>query len=164
MCIALCTIVAHNIAQNRPDNFPSYPPDNHHRSDDVYLREGGYDTIQSYRSRSVRRATDLTDCRTSVSDCDVGLLHGTGHRGVERGGDDRSAGEPDYRRYHHRCESSVRPPTFAFHLHSRWSISGSIMVCSLFSSRAGLCVQVLRYRGIRVISVSISQVFLSACL
>ena len=22
VCIALCTIVAHNIAQNRPDNFP----------------------------------------------------------------------------------------------------------------------------------------------
>jgi len=41
MCIALCTIVAHNIAQNRPDNFPPYPPDNHHCSDDVYLREGG---------------------------------------------------------------------------------------------------------------------------
>ena len=41
LCMALCTIVAHNIAQNRPDNFPSYPPDNHHRSDDVYLREGG---------------------------------------------------------------------------------------------------------------------------
>jgi len=39
--MALCTIVAHNIAQNRPDNFPSYPPDNHHHSDDVYLREGG---------------------------------------------------------------------------------------------------------------------------
>jgi len=37
VCIALCTIVA----QNRPDNFPSYPPDNHHCSDDVYLREGG---------------------------------------------------------------------------------------------------------------------------
>jgi len=28
MCIALCTIVAHNIAQNRPDSFPSYPPHN----------------------------------------------------------------------------------------------------------------------------------------
>ena len=41
VCIALCTIVAHNIAQNRPDNFPSYPPDNHHGSDDVYFREGG---------------------------------------------------------------------------------------------------------------------------
>jgi len=41
VCIALCTIVAHNIAQNRPDSFPPYPPDNHHYSDDVYLREGG---------------------------------------------------------------------------------------------------------------------------
>jgi len=41
VCIALCTIVAHNIAQNRPDSFPPYPPDNHHISDDGYLREGG---------------------------------------------------------------------------------------------------------------------------
>jgi len=41
VCIALCTIVAHNIAQNRPDSFPPYPPDDHHISDDVYLREGG---------------------------------------------------------------------------------------------------------------------------
>jgi len=40
-CVSLCTIVAHNIAQSRPDNFPSYLPDNHHCSDDVYLREGG---------------------------------------------------------------------------------------------------------------------------
>jgi len=39
VCIALCTIVAHNIAQNRPDSFPPYPPDNHHCSDDVYLKE-----------------------------------------------------------------------------------------------------------------------------
>ena len=42
MCIRdRCTTVAHNIAQNRPDNFPSYPPDNRHCSDDVYMREGG---------------------------------------------------------------------------------------------------------------------------
>jgi len=41
VCIALCTIVAHNIAQNRPDSFLPYPPDDHHISDDVYLREGG---------------------------------------------------------------------------------------------------------------------------
>jgi len=41
VCSSLCKIVAHNIAQNRPDNFPPYPPDNHHYSDDVYLREGG---------------------------------------------------------------------------------------------------------------------------
>ena len=38
---SLCTIVAHNTAQNRPNNFPSYLPDTHHCSDDVYLREGG---------------------------------------------------------------------------------------------------------------------------
>ena len=25
VCIALCTIVAHNIAQNRPDSFPPLP-------------------------------------------------------------------------------------------------------------------------------------------
>ena len=42
VCIVLCTIIAHNIAQNRPDSFPPYPRDNHHCSDDVYLREGGY--------------------------------------------------------------------------------------------------------------------------
>jgi len=41
VCIALCTIVAHNIAQNKHDSFPSYPLDNHHSSDDVYLRKGG---------------------------------------------------------------------------------------------------------------------------
>jgi len=41
MCSSLCTIVTHNTAQNRPDNFPSCPPDNHHCSDDVYLRERG---------------------------------------------------------------------------------------------------------------------------
>ena len=40
VCTALCTTVAHNTAQNRPDNFCSYPPHNHHCSDDVYLREG----------------------------------------------------------------------------------------------------------------------------
>ena len=39
VCSSLCTIVAHNIAQNRPDNFPSCPPENHHCSDDVYLRK-----------------------------------------------------------------------------------------------------------------------------
>ena len=54
MCIALCTIVAHNIVQNRPDSFPSYPPDDHHCSDDVYLREGGAnrnkETVHAYAS------------------------------------------------------------------------------------------------------------------
>jgi len=49
VCIALCTIVAHNIAQNRPDSFPPYPPDNHHIYDDVYLREGGEQTFLPLR-------------------------------------------------------------------------------------------------------------------
>ena len=51
VCIALCTIVAHNIAQNRPDSFPPYPPDNHHCSDDVYLMEGGILLEQSFTAR-----------------------------------------------------------------------------------------------------------------
>jgi len=43
MCVH-CTVhnCSHNIAHNKPDNFPPYPPDNHHCSDDVYLREGGW--------------------------------------------------------------------------------------------------------------------------
>ena len=54
-CIALCTIVAHNIAQNRPDSFPPYPPDDHHSSDDVYLREGGGCSPYSSSPMSVLR-------------------------------------------------------------------------------------------------------------
>ena len=42
VCIAMCTTVANNTAQNRLDNFPSYPLDNHHCYDDVYFREGHY--------------------------------------------------------------------------------------------------------------------------
>jgi len=52
VCIALYTIVAHNIAQNRPDSFPPYPPDDQHSSDDVYLREGGlYNGLPYYIGR-----------------------------------------------------------------------------------------------------------------
>ena len=31
VCILLCTTVVLNTAQNSSDDFPSYPPDNHHR-------------------------------------------------------------------------------------------------------------------------------------
>ena len=48
VCIALCTIVAHNIAQNRPDSFPPYPPDNHHCSDDVYLRDDAKGSLTTH--------------------------------------------------------------------------------------------------------------------
>ena len=57
MCIALCTIVAHNIAQNRPDSFPSYPLDNHHCSDDVYLREGVWKVTVRGKRQAVNRLT-----------------------------------------------------------------------------------------------------------
>jgi len=43
--IALCTTFAHNTAQNKPDKiFSFFPPDNHHCTDDVYLREWGTTT------------------------------------------------------------------------------------------------------------------------
>ena len=44
--------MAHNIAQNRRDSFPPYPPDDHHNSDDVYLREGGSGTGLNLIQRS----------------------------------------------------------------------------------------------------------------
>jgi len=36
VCVSLCTTVIHNTTQNSSDNFPSYPPDNHHSWYDVY--------------------------------------------------------------------------------------------------------------------------------
>jgi len=55
MCarVSLCSTVAHNTAQNSSDNFPSYPPDNHHTWDG---REGGgqdeYPNLARTRFRS----------------------------------------------------------------------------------------------------------------
>jgi len=69
VCIALCTIVAHNIAQNRPDSFPPYPPDNHHISDDVYLREGG-----SYRREGGDGSAQSGRSVGLIYDCLVGFV------------------------------------------------------------------------------------------
>jgi len=52
VCIALCTIVAHSTAQNRPDNVRSYPPDNHHCCDNVYMMEEGFNTKWNTRWNS----------------------------------------------------------------------------------------------------------------
>jgi len=80
VCSSLCTIVARNAAQNRPDNFPSCPPDNHHCSDDVYFRERGCRTFngclwpgnarQQFLGAQERRSpashlTLTTECRAS---------------------------------------------------------------------------------------------------
>jgi len=94
---ALCTIVAHNIAQNRPDNFPSYPLDNHHCSDDVYLREGGpadqrtagthhqqvllqqFDAADALHAQNARRRTrtDVVDDQTTFRQSLVDARHVT---------------------------------------------------------------------------------------
>jgi len=62
---SLCTIVAHNTAQNRPDNFPSRPPDNHHCSDDVYLRERG-DTVWIHNTLWEKEQCSAVLCSSSV--------------------------------------------------------------------------------------------------
>jgi len=41
VCVSLCTTVIHNTALSNSDYLPSYPPDKHHSSDDVYWRGGG---------------------------------------------------------------------------------------------------------------------------
>ena len=64
VCIALCTTVAHNIAQNRPDSFSPYPPDIHHCSDDVYLREGGSGEFEAPMQISMRFASRRRYCTT----------------------------------------------------------------------------------------------------
>jgi len=69
VCIALCTIVAHNIAQNRPDSFPPYPPDNHHISDDVYLRETAKFDCPTYSSSEVvMRTNKRSDKQTDTAE------------------------------------------------------------------------------------------------
>jgi len=45
MCISLSTTVVHSTVQTSSDNFPSYPPDNRHSSDDVYWRAGDEDMV-----------------------------------------------------------------------------------------------------------------------
>jgi len=69
-CSSLCTTVAHNTAQNRPDNFPSCPPDNHHCSGDVYLRErGGIDSINQTSASLLRPRKRLWNIVMSMSVC-----------------------------------------------------------------------------------------------
>ena len=40
-CSRVCTTVIHITAQNRSDNSLSYPPNNHHSSENVSWRGGG---------------------------------------------------------------------------------------------------------------------------
>jgi len=71
VCSSLCTIVAQNIAQNRPDNFPSYSPDKHHCSNDVYLRERGI-IVLWYQACTVLRSPSLRPNAAKDDDSESG--------------------------------------------------------------------------------------------
>jgi len=45
--------VVHSTALNSSDNLPSYPPANHHSSDDVYERGRGTCKLAGYSTMSV---------------------------------------------------------------------------------------------------------------
>jgi len=60
VCISLCTTVIHNTAQNSSDNFPSYPPDNHHSSNDVYWKGRGVTETEQIAYNSIVLSIALT--------------------------------------------------------------------------------------------------------
>jgi len=45
--------MVHNTVLNSSDNLHSYPPDNHHSSDDIYWRRGGWITRRRWRCSQV---------------------------------------------------------------------------------------------------------------
>ena len=47
MCVRITADVVCNTAQNSSDNLPSYPPDNHHCSDIVYM-DGSGDELNAF--------------------------------------------------------------------------------------------------------------------
>jgi len=51
VCVSLHTTVIHNTAQNSSDNFPSYPTDNHHSSDNDYWKAEGGSVLISHTTR-----------------------------------------------------------------------------------------------------------------
>ena len=52
VCVSLRTTVVYNTAQHSSDDFPSYPSDNHHSSDDVYRMGGGTQPSDIQSSKS----------------------------------------------------------------------------------------------------------------
>jgi len=68
VCSSLCTIVAHNTAQNRPDNFPSCPPDNHQLLR-WCLCEGGGIILYTFVTRPI--AMCQNSLRSSYNDTTV---------------------------------------------------------------------------------------------
>ena len=69
VCIALCTIVAQNTAQNRPDNFPSCPPDNRRFvATDGCLAANAHQPSSFLRQCSRLDKQRQTDCANTMGD------------------------------------------------------------------------------------------------
>jgi len=109
VCMALCTIVAHNIAQNRPDSFPPYPPDNHYRSDDVYLREGGGAFFHHY----MLYFHCQMDCHASTGEHNIIASRNSLIKFLRVG---RCSGSSGPQR---RCRRTNQPT--GAHIHGRWA-------------------------------------------
>jgi len=74
MCALHCAQLLHTITQNRPDNFPSSPPDNHHCSDDVYLRERGGGDVVHKTGSTIHSCQRRTEPQTHVT-CTENFVH-----------------------------------------------------------------------------------------
>jgi len=80
VCVSLCTTVIHNTAENSSDDFPSYPPDNHHSLDDVYWRGEGPKSLQRQYLAQITSTSfcSLLSCQanssTGVANCDRLML------------------------------------------------------------------------------------------
>jgi len=64
VCVLHCAQLLHTVL-HRTD-FSSYPPDNHHCSDDVYLREGGVVVVVVVEMNIIYVALSHCCCRTTV--------------------------------------------------------------------------------------------------
>ena len=62
VCIALCTIVAHNITQNRPDSFPPYPPELEERiaaSEAMLAQKEGVGSLRDSDDRDEQKKSEM---------------------------------------------------------------------------------------------------------
>jgi len=68
MCVSLCTTVVHNTPQDSSDNFSSYPPDNHHSSDNVYWKGGEqYDNMVKKQETKLSKERVTTELERVIS-------------------------------------------------------------------------------------------------
>jgi len=80
VCAYHCVQLSYTTQQKSSDDFPSYPPDNHHSLDDVYWRGEGPKSLQrQYLARTTSTSfCSLVSCQanssTDVANCDRLML------------------------------------------------------------------------------------------